>query len=114
MYEDEGSNKETHLNGEGELPPFDDAKYRALLEGSDITDEQATEFLRTLDFICRTFVDLGFGVNAVQLAIPELARISAEFESLAEFSGNFPAQERQIEKQSKTFNSASAVKQKDE
>lgn len=59
-------------------PPFDDPKYRAEISDLDLTEEQATEFLRTLDFILRTFVDLGWGVDSVQNFIPALKEISSQ------------------------------------
>lgn len=90
--------------GSFELPPFDDPKYRNEL-GDDITDEQATEFLRALDFILRTFVDLGWGVDAVQLALPELAKFSQQSESLADFSGEEDFRTQKIGS-SDTFNTA--------
>lgn len=60
-----------------DLPPFDADKYREELNGTDITEEQATEFLRALDFILRSFVDLGWGVDSVQSIFPEMKEFSA-------------------------------------
>ncbi len=42
---------------------FDPTEYMHYLEGMDVTDEQATEILRTLWDIMVQFVDLGFDVN---------------------------------------------------
>ncbi|HEY0939229.1 MAG TPA: hypothetical protein VGE08_03940 [Steroidobacter sp.] len=66
---------------DSELPPFDAQKYRDELGDLDITEEQATEFLRTLDFILRSFVDLGWGVDSVQKFIPALAEFSSHEDS---------------------------------
>jgi hypothetical protein len=60
-------------------PQFDAAKYRQHLEGFDLTEEQQTELLAILWRILATFVDLGFGVDSVQL-LPALAQASAEDE----------------------------------
>lgn len=94
------------------LPPFDDPKYRKELEGCDVTEEQATEFLRALDFILRKFVDLGWGVDAVQLAIPALAEFNKQSESLADFSGADESR-TDIVNQPDNFNSAAQLPQKD-
>ena len=87
------------------LPPFDDPKYRAALDDCEMTEEQATEFLRALDFILRAFVDLGWGVDAVQLAIPALAEFNKQSESLADFSGASESRTGTV-KQSSNFNNA--------
>ena len=42
---------------------FDPDEYMHYLDGMDVTDEQATEILRTLWDIMVQFVDLGFTVN---------------------------------------------------
>lgn len=103
---------ESDLNKEvSKLPPFDDPKYRKEL-GDDITDEQATEFLRALDFILRKFVDLGWGVDAVQLAIPALAEFNKQSESFADFSGADDFRTDIVNK-SDNFNSAAQLPQKD-
>ncbi len=41
-------------------------RYGAMLETSDLSDEQKLEFLQTLWSIVTMFVDLGFGVHSVQ------------------------------------------------
>lgn len=43
--------------------PFDPARYRAEVDGFDITDEQKDELLTTLWSIMRSFVELGFTVD---------------------------------------------------
>lgn len=106
MLRDEGSTQET-VDQHGvapTLPPFDDPKYRAALECDDLTDEQATELLRAVDSIMRMFVDLGFGVDAVQLALPEL--FSKQSESLADFSVPGESGAVQIEDHTTDFNDA--------
>lgn len=62
-------------------PPFDAAKYRQHLEGLDLTEEQQAELLTILWRILATFVDLGFGVDSVQMLLPALADASAEDEA---------------------------------
>lgn len=99
-------------HNESKLPPFDDPKYRAEL-GDDITDEQATEFLRALDFILRKFVDLGWGVDAVQLAIPALAEFNKQSESLADFSGAGDSRTDIVNQSSNFNNAATETPQKD-
>ena len=42
---------------------FDPAKYRAEVDGFDITEEQKQELLLTLWSIMRSFVELGFTVD---------------------------------------------------
>jgi len=42
---------------------FDPTDYTHYLEGMDVTDEQATEILRTLWDIMVQFVDLGFQMD---------------------------------------------------
>jgi len=42
---------------------FDPAEYMQYLEGMDVTDEQATEILRTLWDMMVQFVDFGFNLN---------------------------------------------------
>ncbi|NQZ10814.1 MAG: hypothetical protein HRT35_26985 [Algicola sp.] len=50
--------------------PLDPDLYRAHLAGLDVTDEQANEFLQTLWTIMHTMVDIGMGLDTVQLFIP--------------------------------------------
>lgn len=42
-------------------------RYRAHLEGFDLTKEQEDELLSTLWDIMRTFVEIGFGLDSVQV-----------------------------------------------
>jgi hypothetical protein len=93
------------MTDETNLPPFDDPKYREALDG-DLTDEQARELLAALDFILRGFVDLGFGVDALQLAIPELAKFCESPEGLTDFSGTEDSKDVRMEGYIETFNSA--------
>ncbi|MCI0466835.1 MAG: hypothetical protein L0Y57_07505 [Beijerinckiaceae bacterium] len=48
-------------------PPLDLKKYQSHVEDFDLTAEQKVELLQTLWAIMTAFVDLGFGVDAVQL-----------------------------------------------
>lgn len=103
MLREDADNDETTRDTETDLPPFDAQKYRDELGDMDITEDQATEFLRSLDFILRTFVDLGWGVDSVQNFIPALK----EFSSLAD------ADALEQKKNISTFNGA-AMKKKDD
>lgn len=47
--------------------PLDLKKYQSQVEDFDLTEEQRIELLQTLWGIMTVFVDLGFGVDAVQL-----------------------------------------------
>lgn len=104
----EDSNQDL-VTGALELPPFDAPKYREHLEDCDITEEQMIELLRTLDSIMRTFVDLGFGVDAVQLALPELAQLCESSEADAEFSGQEESASAKTDGNTGIFNSAAEV-----
>lgn len=48
---------------------FNVEKYREDMDGFDLTEDQATELLQTLWNIMATFVELGFGVDSVQLLL---------------------------------------------
>lgn len=111
MKDFESADSDTYI-GDG-LPPFDDPKYLALLDDADVTQEQAVEFLRCLNSILVTCVDLGFGVDAVQLAIPELAQDWESSQEDAEFSGQEESASATNEGNSAHFNDA-AKPQKDE
>lgn len=54
---------------DGEVPvlSLDIKKYQSHVEDFDLTEEQKIELLQTLWTIMETFVDIGFGVDAVQL-----------------------------------------------
>lgn len=66
--------------------------YQSLLDDVDISEEQKQEFIETMWAIMVQFVDMGFGIEATQLALdsklsdrPELSassaiKISKEFE----------------------------------
>jgi hypothetical protein len=106
MNDDEDTAEKTKDGKTFELPPFDDPKYRAALDDADLTEEQATNFLRALDSILRVFVDIGWGVDAVQLAIPELAKFSEQSESLADFSGAAESKDVRMNTTATDFNNA--------
>jgi hypothetical protein len=61
------------LAGYTSTPPFDPEKYRSYLEDTELSHEQQTEYLKVLWSIMTTFVELGFGVDSVQQALPALA-----------------------------------------
>jgi len=52
---------------------LDVERYRAQLEGLDLTEEQAAEVLQTLWGIAEAFVDEAFGVDSFCLARPKAA-----------------------------------------
>ena len=56
-------------SGEGIGPPLalDPDEYREHLEDFDLTAEQENELLAVLWNIMRTFVDIGFGLDSVQV-----------------------------------------------
>ena len=48
-------------------PPFDPEKYRCYLEDTELSEDQQIEYLKVLWSIMTTFVELGFGVDSIQL-----------------------------------------------
>src|SRR5262245_61697551 len=56
----------------------DYGEYLPELADYDLSESQKIEYLRTLWQIMCGFVDLGWGVDAVNLALPGLAKISLE------------------------------------
>lgn len=54
--------------------------YAHALEDSDLTDDEKREFIDTLWYIIRQFVDLGFGIESTQQAIA--ARDAAHLEPM--------------------------------
>lgn len=62
------------------MPPLklDPEEYRAHLEEYDLTEEQENELLETLWHIMRTFVEIGFGVDSVQMFLAEKAEKSGQ------------------------------------
>lgn len=55
-------------------PALDLARYLPEVEAEFASDEEAAEFLRILWDIMCAFVDLGWGVDSIQLAFPDLAK----------------------------------------
>jgi len=55
-----------------DAPALDLERYLPEVEAHFCSDEEAIEFLRTLWNIMCAFVDLGWGVDSLQLAFPEL------------------------------------------
>ena len=51
---------------------FDADEYRDDLAGLDMTKEQQDELLQTLWNIMSAFVDIGWGVDTVQMFLPDL------------------------------------------
>ena len=60
---------------------FDVEDYKPYLDGFDLTDEQAEELLHTLWQIMSRFVELGFGVDSVQILFPGIFEKAFEGES---------------------------------
>lgn len=56
--------------------------YQSLLDDVDISDEQKREFIETMWMIMVQFVDMGFGIEATQLAL------NSKLSSLPEFNIN--------------------------
>ena len=54
---------------------LDVERYRAHLEGLDLTEEQAAEVLQTLWGIAEAFVDEAFGVDSFSLARPQAGSV---------------------------------------
>ena len=63
------------------LPTLNIDEYRDDLAGLHLNEAQEKELLQTLWNIMAAFVDLGWGVDGVQLFLPEL------FETVAQDSG---------------------------
>ena len=60
----------TAMSSEEEfIPPLrlDPGKYREHMEDFDLSDEQQHKLLETLWNIMRTFVEIGFGLDSVQM-----------------------------------------------
>ncbi len=51
---------------------FNPDDYREELENIDVSEEQAQEFLATLWNIMAAMVDIGWGVNSVQILLPDI------------------------------------------
>jgi hypothetical protein len=59
-----------HAAGCGTLP-FDARKYQPYFQDMDLSESQRAEVLQILWSVMVTFVDLGFGVDSVRLALPQ-------------------------------------------
>ncbi|MBI1340829.1 hypothetical protein GC169_11580 [bacterium] len=73
--DDHPSGKDAKLGMAGSFAPapvFNVEDYREDIAELGIPDEQAAEFLRTLWDIMRAFVELGWGVDSIHFALPEL------------------------------------------
>lgn len=51
-------------------PPFQPERFQDCLQETGFTQDQREEYLRLLWSIMLTFVDLGFGIDSVQLLLP--------------------------------------------
>lgn len=63
------------------LPRFEPERFINTLDDLDITEAQKLELLSTLWWIMAAFVDMGWGVDSVQYAIPELSKLASDFPS---------------------------------
>lgn len=70
---------------------LDVERYRAYLDGMDLSDPQAADMLNALWSILSTFVDVAFGVDSVHLARPQAKDGHSETDTAAEYST--PAQQ---------------------
>jgi hypothetical protein len=61
-------------------PPFDPDKYRVYLEDTELSDDQQREYLKMLWSIMATFVELGFGLDSVQQALPAVDETDRKLE----------------------------------
>ncbi len=61
-------------------------KYRTYLNDSDLTDQQAEELLRTLWQVMQTMVNIGWGVDTLNIILPELFNPQAPKDSDTEIS----------------------------
>jgi hypothetical protein len=69
-----------------ETLPLDIERYRAHLDGLDLSEAQAAELLQTLGSILSAFVDQAFGVDSVLLARPQHQDGTAETDAAAKKS----------------------------
>lgn len=59
---------------------LDVEKYLPYVEGFDISEEQKAELLKNLWSIMRSFVEIGWGLDTLQVCIPALKEFSSEFQ----------------------------------
>ena len=52
------------------MQPPQPSDFLYLMEGEDITEEQALEYLSALIAVLQDFVDLGFEINSVHRVLP--------------------------------------------
>lgn len=57
---------------------FDAQEFAHLLANTDLTEDQKIEYIQIVWHIMCAFVDLGWGVHSIHLALPELAEISSD------------------------------------
>lgn len=60
--------------------PFDPARYRAELDGFELTEAQRQELLLTLWSIMRSFVELGFTVDVCAALLSDIDPIPVDAE----------------------------------
>jgi hypothetical protein len=57
---------------------FDAQEFAHFLDESDLTQDQKLEYIQTVWSIVLQFIDLGWGVNSIPVALPEYAEISSD------------------------------------
>lgn len=63
---------------------LDVERYRHHLDGLNLSEAQATEMLNALWSLLSAFVDLGFGVDSVHLALPQSKEGALKTDATAE------------------------------
>lgn len=66
---------------------FDPARYRQDLDGFDLTEDEAREVLAALWSIMASFVDIGFGVDSVQIVLDLAAQGGVDDEGVDDEEG---------------------------
>lgn len=59
------------------VPKLDISKYQPYIDDFDLTKEQQQELLETLWSIMSAFVDIGFGVDVVQMLFNDQSSVSS-------------------------------------
>jgi hypothetical protein len=57
---------------------FDPQEFAHFLAKTDLTEDQKIEYIRIVWSLMCAFVDLGWGVDSIHFALPELAEISSD------------------------------------
>ena len=80
---DDGENDAMFTSSSSSMADFDEAIYRPYLDGLDLTEAQACEFLRVVWSIMRMFVDLNLPVDSCgQIIVGLIEQASHELDSV--------------------------------